>query len=692
MIQSWKARTYRKKCSKGWWDRRFGSGRHNYEVAPLDYEIPADTVEETDAYKLDDEKENGYGEKGIFNTPFGYSNVAILHSQYKGVATKTLDEATSRDSNGKILIYKIYVEGSGANDINDNWTGWATNGLGFGLGKTGVVALVSKAVAAVDARLAMFKGNTNVEVHFDIFGFSRGSACARLFAYLVRRDKDERLVKREYEFSKYYCKNLFNNKEGKLDFLTEYVYDGADKKCEEKNRNGSKTKKVDFLGIYDTVVSIGLLRRKRSKTEIANSKELLDRIENKYPEIKEFIEKLNEQMDSSAIEETFMQIKPSIDKLIDNYRNSCINLNNIINPLRIFFTLNKDFWGNLHDLNVDEYGMYSPTLGIDTFQICAMDEFRENFALTDLGADVPSNCLEIFLPGCHSDIGGGYLCNTKERIILNKFSLMGLDNVLTKPEKSHASVFTHNPQSLQNATIQKLSIKTMQNLGWLPNRDDKNLINRHETVLGHQNVTSVYKDGEKGVCMEGTQTVEGQSRKGLNEKGLFGNTKKQYGKGQYEWWESKARLEWKRTVPYFFSNVPLHLMAEKAQIVTGRPLFTGDENKIWRDKFYEVPKGLEDIYDKARRIIDKKGKRFFIFPGEPGNYSSDEYKKIRLNYLHFTSEQKLGLSRLWNVQNETDISNAGINAENVVCRIVYHGNREDKGNMHYMYDYGEYAE
>ena len=41
--------------------------------------------------------------------------------------------------------------------------------------------------------------------------------------------------------------------------------------------------------------------------------------------------------------------------------------------------------------------------------LCALDEFRSHFAITDIGSAAETKGPEIFLPGCHSDIGGGYI-------------------------------------------------------------------------------------------------------------------------------------------------------------------------------------------------------------------------------------------------------------------------------------------
>ena len=77
------------------------------------------------------------------------------------------------------------------------------------------------------------------------------------------------------------------------------------------------------------------------------------------------------------------------------------------------------------------------------------------------------------------------------------------------------------------------------------------------------------------------------------------------------------------------------------------------------------------------------GCRKWVFPSN--NYSSKEYRALRLFYLHFTSEQKVGVSRIWDIQNATQINEY----YNVISRIVYHGNIEDSGNMHYMFDYNK---
>ncbi|MCD8203195.1 MAG: DUF2235 domain-containing protein [Prevotella sp.] len=483
-----------------------------------------------------------------------YSNVAILHSYYKGFTEKDNDDK----KDGKRLVYKIYVEGAGANDISDIFTGIPGVGLGFGLGKTGVVALVSKAVKTVRTILSAYNDEDkgNITLHFDVFGFSRGATCSRLFSYLVARETgeevtnsyDERLPNnREAEFGSYYAKQYYDKKEEKLQFL-------------ESDKKGKEWKKitVDFLGIYDTVASIGFLRRK----ETDNDGETKDKV----------------------------------------------------NKLSKVFVKNEEFKDNYHDQNVREYGLYSPQLTAtvkNTFHICALDEFRENFALTDLGKEIPSNGIELLLPGCHSDIGGGYI--------------KGETSVFKIKDIGNLSYYKGNPCNSAEGNPDKLTSQLLKNLGWM---------------------------------MEDTAVVQ------------EGDT-----------------LIIKREVPYIFSNIPLRLMIDRVE----------EKLEDQRGKVFELPDGvyavgsesnkfnIEEFYQGLKSIIPSyEGKRLCVLPNSAGENNlvniSASYKELRREYLHFTSNDTLGWS-LANAANKAD------NNMNVLCRIVYHGDKDD-GEMHYMSDYG----
>ncbi len=59
-----------------------------------------------------------------------------------------------------------------------------------------------------------------------------------------------------------------------------------------------------------------------------------------------------------------------------------------------------------HDDNVSDFGLYSTEKANNLLHICALDENRANFALVDIENSLNTGT-EIFMPGCHTDIGGG---------------------------------------------------------------------------------------------------------------------------------------------------------------------------------------------------------------------------------------------------------------------------------------------
>lgn len=72
-----------------------------------------------------------------------------------------------------------------------------------------------------------------------------------------------------------------------------------------------------------------------------------------------------------------------------------------------------------HDSNVDDYGLYATEKANDVLHICAMDECRINFALVDITNSL-GNGTELFIPGCHTDIGGGGSLGLDGFKIINK--------------------------------------------------------------------------------------------------------------------------------------------------------------------------------------------------------------------------------------------------------------------------------
>ncbi|MFV9685664.1 phospholipase effector Tle1 domain-containing protein [Pantoea sp. KXB45] len=162
--------------------------------------------------------------QGVSGTAAGsylgyYSNVYWLNTLYSPDVMP--DTGTGQ--------YAIYIEGIGTED----GTGDSTYGMGTGRGDSGVVRKTDKAVAILAAAI---KGYFNrhaaartcviKELQFDIFGFSRGAAAARHFAYRIF-SQDRTII------------SAIKIGLGDVEF------------------SGTPGGKTRFLGIFDTVAAIG---------------------------------------------------------------------------------------------------------------------------------------------------------------------------------------------------------------------------------------------------------------------------------------------------------------------------------------------------------------------------------------------------------------------------------------------------
>lgn len=100
---------------------------------------------------------------------------------------------------------------------------------------------------------------------------------------------------------------------------------------------------------------------------------------------------------------------------LENISNKCnVNLKPSVKFLGLYDTVSS--YGANFDDDVDELGLNKIGNVDKVFQICAGDEYRRNFALTDISS-VGDKGDHIIIPGAHSDIGGGYAHNKKEKKI-----------------------------------------------------------------------------------------------------------------------------------------------------------------------------------------------------------------------------------------------------------------------------------
>ena len=146
------------------------------------------------------------------------------------------------------------------------------------------------------------------------------------------------------------------------------------------------------------------------------------------------------------------QITKRREKISKNlpYRTTLNNI--VINFVGLYDTVSS-YGGNFSN-DVQNLKLDSVKDAKKVFQICAADEFRSFYALTNINS-AGTKGFELFLPGCHTDIGGGYL--------------EGKYNVTLK------DIGTKN----SNANVCELGfdIESFKRFGWIRN-DDKHKINR----------------------------------------------------------------------------------------------------------------------------------------------------------------------------------------------------------------------
>lgn len=267
-----------------------------------------------------------------------YTNPAILEGLYKtGVDKEKMQQH----------YYSIYVEGSGADNIifRTGKIGGLFSltlntdliGLASGIGKTGVCSKCRKAVEKINDIVNKYNG-IDINLHFDVFGFSRGATTSRIFTYLV---------------NPYKCENEVSD--------SDYILFTGNKEPFLKNTN-IKSKEVRLLGLYDTVSSIGVINKTVNKIAGRLIPLLFER------------------------------------ESLTDYRS-------------------KRYY---HEYNVQDYSLWKTTNAKNVVHFCALDEYRKNFALVDIESSINNNGIEIFMPGCHTDIGGGAGLGLDDLKIINK--------------------------------------------------------------------------------------------------------------------------------------------------------------------------------------------------------------------------------------------------------------------------------
>lgn len=364
------------------------------------------------------------------------SNIALLEPHYKGN-----DNAENK--------YRIYVEGCGTEDTPEKASS-AGFGTGFGAASTGIISKVASAINHVNRQIKMHP-KSNLQLEFDVFGFSRGAATARNFVWQI----------------------LKNN-------VLEY----------EKIINVT----VNFVGLYDTVSSYG--------AHMALFKDTSD-------------------------------VKT-------------LHLDAITNVKKVF-------------------------------QICATDEFRLNFNLTNIKSAINAGKgIEIFIPGAHSDIGGGY-AKGKHTVKLEKgfkYKIFYTNMINNKLQCGVGTDYLTPNGKIDFAT---LSIENYMKLGWIAKNAEK--VKKYSQLEKHPST----------------------------------------------YFEDAAYIGFSNDVKKGYSYIGLNLMREDKDVVER---FNEINSK------FEVPEG---ILKETKKIIEQNiGKEKYIY--KLIEKETGLYEELRSNYLHHSAD------------------------------------------------------
>ena len=543
--------------------------------------------------------------KGAAAQDATYTNVAILESLYKCGNKIENDEITEKH-------ISLYVEGSGADmqfeastsGIYKGTIGVA--GLGLGTGPTGVVSKIRKASVVVNRLLDQYKCLKDVKVgfHFDLFGFSRGATCARIMAYLINPDPNES--------DKAYSKGIIENPEDFLLFTTiQREFLKIDKITEKPIG-----KEIRFMGLFDTVSSIGV-KDENSIAEIlamvlgnAIEKDHSKQMEGYvgvWDSVKKYINPSYSQLlgylaDSPVIKNDVTNMALKITEYLAN---SIYYLNEVmLKPLiqqYLIYVQSKDYKDKftedltvllpsrtrnkgknnicLHKDNVIDFGLWATSLAKDVVHICAMDEYRQNFALVDIQSSLDEERgKEIFLPGCHTDIGGGASIGMEDVKIINKRSKRFLT-----PYYVHSKAWLEKDKT--GELLKPIDVDTLKEIGWL-NPDSKTNSFMEFSVTGN-----VYLD---------------------EDETYYNNN------------HIPSNVIMHRHVTPGYSNVALNYMREQAP--------KDSFNEI--PKAYQVPKDLTNLYNQLK-TINSNG-RYFVYPNKP-----EQYAELRRKFIHFSFNEQL---------------------------------------------------
>lgn len=281
--------------------------------------------------------------------------------------------------------------------------------------------------------------------------------------------------------------------------------------------------------------------------------------------------------------------------------------------------------------DVDDLKLWGINHAKDVLHLCAMDEFRSNFALTDIENCIDSCGTELFLPGCHTDIGGG--------------SSIGLENGITKINSEIEYTYygvnfsterhymrLYNPRS----EMKQVSVATLNEMGWI---DTSRFVNLDRM----SNVGDEYIEKSGGAYKTDTVNIEAIHR----------------------------NVQIRQFVKPGYSAISLNLMHTKAikffRAIPKAYQLSNDQNNL-----------LKICYNRWKGDISSCGRRI-------ASLSNAEYRALRGDYLHISMNEGIvgGHGATDNkVVNGPNFKKIAKSSDKLIMRLVYTGSQG--GGSRYM--------
>lgn len=310
-----------------------------------------------------------------------------------------------------------------------------------------------------------------------------------------------------------------------------------------------------------------------------------------------------------------------------------------------------------HEMNVNDYGLWATTEAKHVIHFCALDEYRENFALVDIESSITSNGLEIFMPGCHTDIGGGTDLGLDEKSlkIINKGNFFNCD---------------YPYKALNDRNLLPIEVSSFMDLGWIP---QKHIISEKNETLPAGRAPNFRLDMGKTIVIDGTM-IPNYDVERYHYYGYVGEQ------------DPSVELDniglYKYVTPGY-SNVTLKLMRDWALGKLGEK---GSNTFAEIPEDFPIPDDLKSFYEGIKKCLNNSGRYFCVPPQE-------QYKKLRCKYLHFSINEgwfkenfmpwnfDFGGNKLVNGPELVDF-----NKKKVIARRIYKG-VQNNDKYEYMHDF-----